>query len=318
MYGLLAFAIVVLALILIRQHLLQRESPRPANEPFEGNVYRIGDAYIAERPGGERPRATVVFMHGYLADLRYAAELYTDPDIQLISINSGSYHLPIDAPRPRVPDWAEMPTGALGTVSYDAQVLLQALRHLPRSDRIRVHGHSRGGAVVLEAARRAPELFAQVQVVLEAPALPQAKTKVPVLGFGLWLMPLTLPLWQRRPISPRNQKIWGDLDSHPRKRELIRALPFNPRTAAVAVVNLKTLVRWMRDNDASLYRNVAGAVVLIPDDDQVLDADSMRASVEQAGDRVAVISVTSSSHFVALDQPLAFPPLPGDGEITSH
>lgn len=308
MVVLLVLVIAVLALIFLRQYLTQRENPRPADEPFEGNVYRIGDAYVAERPGSERPPATVVFMHGYLADLRYAAELYTDPEVQLLALNSGGYHLPIQAPRPRTPDWAETPVGALGAVGYDAQVLIQALRHLPRSERIRVHGHSRGGAVVLEAARRAPELFERVEVVLEAPVLPGAKTKVPVFGFGLWLMPLTLPLWQRRPISPRNTKMWGRLDN-PRKRELICALPFNPRTAAIMVVNLKTLVRWMNEHDESLYRNVPGAIVLVPDDDQVLDAGTMRASAERGGERVTVVAVTDSSHFVALDRPRAVPPL---------
>ena len=61
--------------------------------------------------------------------------------------------------------------GVLATVctALIVALMLRALEHLPRSPIVRVHGHSRGGAVVLEAASMRPELFKDVEVLLEAP-----------------------------------------------------------------------------------------------------------------------------------------------------
>jgi pimeloyl-ACP methyl ester carboxylesterase len=46
--------------------------------------------------------------------------------------------------------------------------------------------------------------------------------------------------------------------------------------------------------------------VVIPDDDRVLDPASMRASAENAGDRLEIVAVPGSSHFVLFDEPRLF------------
>jgi len=90
---------VVLVLVL-RQWLLHRECAPSKSEPFDGDVYPVGKAAIAERRC-DHPRATVICMHGFVADMRYFTHYYSDPDLQLILLTSCDYHVPITGPRYR-------------------------------------------------------------------------------------------------------------------------------------------------------------------------------------------------------------------------
>jgi pimeloyl-ACP methyl ester carboxylesterase len=247
-------------------------------------------------------------MHGFVADMRYFTHYYSDPDLQLILLTSCDYHVPITGPRYRSAPWVKPPTEREGTIAYDAAVLVQALEHLPRTGSIRVHGHSRGGAVVLEAASMRPDLFKQVEVVLEAPVLPQARPYVSTTAIQLWLMSFVVPLWRREPISQRNRGAWGPLDNA-RKRELIMAFPFNPKRVATMVSNLRGIDDWMKGRDASLYRNIPRATVLVPGKDRVLDTHSMLESARRAGPGLSVVTLDGCSHFPLWDRPDALPPL---------
>lgn len=304
MRGMVWLLVAVLALVVIllvaRSRLLHRVQSPLDPEPFEGHVYRIGDATVLER-ASQDPAATVVCMHGFLENFHYFTEFYAEPAIQLILIASADYHAP--APT-ATPAWARDVPGVPGTIEYDAAVLVQALEHLPRTDRIRVHGHSRGGAVVLEASVLRPDLFARVDVVLEAPVLPGGKPRTPISAVTLWALPFIVPLWRRNPISRQNRALWGRLDD-PRKRQVISALAFNPRRARTVVANLVSIAAWVERTDARHLSAVRGKV-LIPDDDRVLDPASMRASAERAGDRLQIVTVPGSSHFVLFDEPRLF------------
>jgi pimeloyl-ACP methyl ester carboxylesterase len=303
----LAVVAAVAGILLLRRWLLFRSAPAPASEPFDGVSYAVGSATVSERRADE-PQATVICMHGYCENARYFTQAYADPEIQLILVSSADYHTGLSGAQVREADWARVPDATEGSIGYDAMVLNQALEHLPRTDHIRVHGHSRGGAVVLEAAELRPDLFQGVEVVLEAPVLPQAGLPRPVSPLFLWLFPLLVPLWQRQPISPWMPGRWGALQDR-RKRELIESLPFNAKHAATLVVNLRELVRWMEERKLELYRNLDFGVILIPEDDQVLDVDAMLCSANNAGSRVRVVQVSQASHFIALDRPAVLPPL---------
>lgn len=297
----------ILALVALRSWLLHRPWPRAHEETFDGTVVAVGKASVAER-GPREPRATVIAMHGFLEDPRYFTEFYAAPDLQLIAIGSCDYHVPFGDGAPPPAPWAVIPRAPEGSIRYDAEVLVQALEHLPRSKHIRVHGHSRGGAVVLEAGSIRPDLFAEVEVLLEAPVLPGGE----VYGAGIsavarWLLPLGLVACKREPISQRNRGAFGSLDDA-RKRALIEGLPFHPKHAAIVLANLDGIDAWMKERDVSLYRNVRG-VVLVADEDRVLDAASMRQSALTAGDRMKVIELPGCSHFVLFDRKDAFPAL---------
>jgi pimeloyl-ACP methyl ester carboxylesterase len=277
-------------------------------------VYPVGSAAIVVR-SGQRPHATVIAMHGLFEDPRYFTQFYADPDIQLILVASGDYHVPFEAARREPADWATVPASAVGTIEYDAAVLVQALERLPATRSIRVHGHSRGGAVTLEAASMRPDLFRGVDVILEAPVVPRARPHRRVPGALLWLTPMVFTLWRREPISIYNKHLFGRLDD-PRKRMLIEALPSNPRRLVTVMRNLSSLEQWMERRSFDVYRNIERGTVLIADDDRVLDSGSIRASVQHAEGRLQIVEVLDCSHFILLDKPDSFPPVRKGGRAT--
>lgn len=290
----------------VRFVMLHRQRPQRISEAFDGVVYEVGAAFVAER-ASTHPRATVVCMHGYLEDVRYFWSHYQDPDIQLLMVQSGDYHLPIQDPQFRSADWSKAPSAEAGTIEYDADVLLQVLQHLPKTKNIRVHGHSRGGAVVIEAAAKRPDLFREVEVILEAPVLPRAVPRSPSTAIVRWAVPFVAALWRLKPISKYNADKWGQLDN-PRKRQIIKALPFSVRSSATSVKNLRSIERWRTSRDFDVYNNLARGVILVPDNDQILEPESMRESARHAK-RLQTIWVKDASHFILYDQPNVFPPV---------
>lgn len=299
---------IIVIVIAARQALLHREVRQHHSEPFDGVVYAVGKAAVAERRG-RNPRATVVGMHGFCEDLRYFTRYYDDPDVQLILVNSCDYHLPIAQPQYQGADWASAPSDPEGTIEYDAHVLVQALEHLPVTDAVRVHGHSRGGAVILEAASLRPDLFQRAEVVLEAPVLPQGESTTPVTRVLLWMVPFVAALWRMRPISPLNRGLYGSLDN-PRKRELITGLPFNPKRPSTMISNIRSLESWMTGRQYEIYRHVGRGVVLVPERDKVLVPGAMADSARRAAPNLDMVTVEGSSHFVLMDRPDALPALP--------
>jgi pimeloyl-ACP methyl ester carboxylesterase len=298
MMSILVAALVVVLVLLVARWLLVRRLQAPLElEPFDGAVYRVGEATVLERTSKD-PTVTVVCMHGFLESFGYFLPFYSSPGIQLILIVSADYHAPGSA---TTPGWARPVDAVPGTIEYDAAVLVQALENLPRTARVRVHGHSRGGAVVLEASMLRPDLFATAEVVLEAPVLPGGKPRNPISAGALWLLPFLIPLWRMQPISKRNQALWGRLDNAD-KRRAISALPFNPRRIHTMLVNLRSIKAWSERDDAKWLSAVRG-VVLVPGDDQVLEPVSMAASAERARARLQIVHAPESSHFVLYDAP---------------
>jgi pimeloyl-ACP methyl ester carboxylesterase len=292
-----AALVVVIALVAARAWLVGRVQAPPAFEPFDGAVYKVGEATVLERTSQD-PRVTVVCMHGFLENFGYFLPVYAARDVQLVLISSAGYHTPGTA---TAPGWARPVAGEPGTIEYDAAVLVQALEHLPRTARVRVHGHSRGGAVVLEASMLRPDLFERAEVVLEAPVLPGGTPRTPISGAAMWMLPFLIPLWRKQPISKRNRATWGRLDNAD-KRRVISALPFNPRRIHTMLVNLRSIKAWSERDDARRLSAVRG-VVLVPGDDQVLDPATMAASAERAGPQLQVVRIPDCSHFVSYDVP---------------
>jgi pimeloyl-ACP methyl ester carboxylesterase len=301
----IALALGALVVVLARAWLLRRETPMRHHEPFEGVVYRVGEAAVAERRVGH-PRATVIAMHGYVEDMRYFADLYDDPSIQFISITSCGYHVAVTDAVLEEPAWATAPSAPVGTIAYDAAVLVQALEHLPRTNTIRVHGHSRGGAVVLEASVARPDLFADVEVVLEAPVLPRGRAFIDANSLVLWWFPFAIAIWKLAPLTRVVTRGFGRLEG--RKRQLLSAMPHSTKRVSTCVTNVADLQAWMRERDGSVLAHVKRGIVLVPSHDRVLDREAMHRSA-LAAPALAVVRVEGSSHFVTLDCPDAIPRL---------
>lgn len=308
MFFVLWFWVLLAALAaVLHVQLLFRVGPQRQVEDFDGVIYRIGQAAAAVRES-RQPRVTVIVMHGFLENPCYFTRFYDKPDIELILLTSGDYHVPFAHAEYRKAEWGRSPPHLLGTIEYDAAVLVQALENLPTTKSIRVHGHSRGGAVVLQAAAFRPDLFRGVEVILEAPVLPGGKSSQPAIPGTLWIVPYFFLLWRRYPISPLSRRTYGRLDDA-RKRSVLEALPFNPRRLVTVTRNIRSLLSWMRTREVDLYRNVERGVVLIADNDRVLRPDAMRASAKSAEGRLRAVEVSDCSHFVLFDRPDALPPL---------
>lgn len=298
--------LALLVIVYLRKYLLRKESPQQQAVPFSGELYQVGQACIAKR-AHTGATATVVVMPGFVENFLYFTEYYADPAIELILLTSADYHVPVSKPRLVTPEWAKAPKARPGSIAYDAAVLNLALTHLVTTQNVRVHGHSRGGAVILEAARQQPALFEQVEVILEAPVLPQGLPYTPMPAAVRWFLPFLLPFWQQQPINQRNRHLWGPLDN-PRKRELIMGVPFNPKRAAIMLANLKDMAAWMPNTGADIYQYVKRGAILVPGNDHVLQSAAMLASARQA-DNLQIIEIEGGSHFVLPDHPESIPPL---------
>lgn len=298
--------LALLVIFYLRKYLLRKESPKQQALPFSGELYQVGMACVAKRTHNGAT-STVVVMPGFVENFLYFTEHYADPAIELILLTSADYHVPVTNPRFTTPKWASAPKSRPGSIAYDATVLNLALTHLVTTQNVRVHGHSRGGAVTLEAARQQPALFEQIEVILEAPVLPQGLPYAPMPAVVRWLLPFFLPFWQQQPINDRNRKVWGPLDN-PRKRELIMGVPFNPKRAAIMLANLRDMADWMPNTGTDIYQYVKSGAILVPGNDRVLDSVAMLASARQA-ENLQIIEIDGGSHFVLPDHPDSIPPL---------
>jgi len=299
--------LVFLVVFYLRRFLLRRDIEPATRVVFEGDLYRVGNATLGVQRHGN-PTRTVVVVHGFVENFLYFTHYYQQPDLELISVTCAGYNLPVEAPRFSRAEWVQVPQQPAGSIAHDAAVLIQALENLVSTETVRVHGHSRGGAVVLEAARLRPDLFERVEVILEAPVLPQGRPYAPMPGWFIWFLPFFLAAWQQNPINERNRSMWGSLEN-PQKRSLVMGYPFNGQRASVLMANLRDMNRWMREEDAHLFANVQRGAILVPERDRVLHPGAMLAAASQA-QNLQIIEIPEGSHFVIFDDPDRVPPLP--------
>lgn len=286
--------------------LLERRIAAPPQQYRDVEVYPVGEGWIIRRPAQD-PLASVVVAHGFLESPLYFADHYQDPRIELIMISNSGYQLPLLSDNYPPAAWARDLEYPSGTIAADAELINLALDHLTSSRNVRVHGHSRGAAVVLQAANHRPDLFNSVEVLLEAAVLPQGRPYRQLPGVTRWFLPLVHLLWQGKPSAALSSPAWGSLENA-HKRELIMAMPFNPKDSRVMLTNLRDLLDWMRGTGTDIYRHVQRGAVLVPGDDRILNSEAMLSSARQA-ENLQIIEVPGGSHFVLLDNPEAIPPL---------
>ena len=301
----------------LRQRQLDRPTLPIYAKDFDGEILRIGACHALVRRAAATPRATVVCVPGFLEEVWYFDGLYEDADLDCIYLNNADYHVTTVAPEARAQavDWDRPLPYAVGTISHDAAVLNQVLTHLVRSGPIRLHGHSRGGAVVLEAALQRPELHRRLEIeyLLEAPVLPQGRIH-PSLALaatapGLWLLPALFPLLRRLPMRQLGRLAFGP--PHGQKLELASRLWFNARRARTVVTNVQDIQSWMRFRTTAAYEAFRDARtwILVADRDLILSRSHMVRSARQAGEAVRVVEAPATSHMLAQDAPTEIPPI---------
>lgn len=285
------------------------------SEMFSGQVYRIGQGAVSVRNHSGEARHTVIGIHGYLENHCYFTQAYDDPTTELILLTCSNYHIPVNGVTPEDAGWQSPIEELEGTIAYDAELLIQAMEILPSSDSVRVHGHSRGGAIILEAARRRPDLFHDVELLLEAPALPQGRLHPLVtmmlepVSHGMW--PWLIRLINSAPSSVYGQTFLGRMN--PRKKALLSTLFSSTRDQLTIVRNLEDALDWMDKTPTDVYENVNRGIFLIPGTDRILEKTAMLESA-RACSSMTIQETGAPSHFITLDDDSLIPPLEASGE----
>ncbi|WP_152206281.1 alpha/beta hydrolase [Marinobacter changyiensis] len=273
------------------------------SEMFSGRVYRVGKGAASVRNHSGEAVHTVVCVHGFLANHCYFTHTYEAPTTELILLTCSNYHIPVNGVTLEDAPWHTHIKPMEGTVEYDACILNQALVHLPSTRNIRIHGHSRGAAVILEAISQQPELYRDVEVVLEAPVLPQGRLHPLVtailrpIGHGMW--PYLIRLINSTPSSVYNQTFFGRMN--PRKKLLLNKVFSATRDPLTIVRNIENIIEWMEHRDTSVYQYIRKGYILLAGTDRILDHTASMASASRCPARVSIVQTSSSSHFITLD-----------------
>jgi hypothetical protein len=260
------------------------------SEMFSGRVYRVGKGAVSVRNHSGEALHTVIAVHGFLENHCYFTQAYEEATTELILLTCSNYHIPVNGVTPENPDW-EVPIKHLeGTIEYDACILNQALANLP-------------GAVILEAIRQRPELYEQVEVVLEAPVLPQGRLHALVtmllepISHGMW--PWLIRLINSAPHSAYGQTFFGKMN--PRKKQLLSKLFSATQDHLTIVRNIENIMDWMSRTDTSVYQHIRHGTFLIPAVDRILDRSAMLASARQSPTTMRIVETKAPSHFITLD-----------------
>lgn len=302
---LLFIAVIAYLLFRYRRRLLVDDCPRLNFEAFEGEVYQVGETYVARRKAAKKPKQSIVCIHGFMEDMRYFTELYEDPHIELILVTNSGYYCPFSTKDLIQPKWAEPNPFLPYSIEYDAYALRIAVENLATTSKIKLHGHSRGGAVVLDAVRQSPAILGESEVVLEAAVLPQGKAlfgrPVSLPTLLEWIFPISLGLMSKVPF-----RWYAGIALKPlsdRKKALLPGLWFNAKNQRVALENLRSMGDWTTKTDYSIYNNVKNGTFLIGQIDNVLDRTSMIDSAERAHDGFNIILTKGTTHFISLEEP---------------
>ncbi|ABC27965.1 hypothetical protein HCH_01085 [Hahella chejuensis KCTC 2396] len=280
-------------------------------EMFSGKVYSVGKGAVSLRNHSAPAENTVIGVHGFLENHCYFTQTYQAPDTELILLTCSNYHIPVSGPTLESAPWQTQIKYLEATIEYDAAILNQVLQNLPSTNRVRVHGHSRGGAVILEAIKQWPELYANVDVVLEAPVLPQgklhalARALLDPVSHGMW--PWVIRLVNSAPSTAYGQTFFGKMN--PRKRVLLERLFSSTRDHLTIVRNIENILAWMEKGDMAPYEHMRHGTILIPKIDRILDREAMLQSAERSPNAIRIIETGATSHFVTLDSQEWVPPL---------
>jgi len=273
------------------------------SEMFSGRVYRVGKGAVSVRNHSGEAEQTVIGVHGFLENHCYFTQAYNDSATQLILLTCSNYHIPVNGVDLETPEWASPIKALEGTIEYDACILNQALQNLPSTRKVRVHGHSRGGAVVLEALHQRPELFENVELILEAPVLPQGSlhplvlTLLEPVSHGMW--PWIIRMINSAPSSTYGQLFFGKMN--PRKKRLLSKMFSATQDHLTIVRNIENIMDWMQRRDTSLFENIRHGTFLVPRVDRILDRGAMLESARKSPTTVRIVETEAPSHFITLD-----------------
>jgi len=311
--ALIILVALVAALHLYRQFWMHRKLPRLHTAEFEGVLLRVGETYIGHKPAAVDTRKTLVCFPGFLEDMRYFQALYADVDCQLLLVNNANYHSPFDTSEVEPLNWPANPY-PLGSIEYDGFYLAHTVKELAVGSEVFLHGHSRGGAVVLEAGRQFPELMRdgqrQISAILEAPVLPRVRSVGNLSDpfphrVAAYLLPIVLG-HSRKTTPQQLSKQRMMLPGSELKTQLCLSLFSVAQYYRTCVANVRSIQNWQLGTEFEVYQNFADVTVVMGARDDVLNNKTILASAQKGSalnSGVRIIQTENTNHFVSLEQP---------------
>ena len=306
----LSAAVVLIAAYLIhnyRTYLTHRINRFDDVTLFEGSVYHAEHTDIIKKEATSESDTTVICFPGFLENQHYFLELYQDEDIEFIGINNANYYSGFVAKKTEALDSSNKNPYEMSSIEHDAFVLCQVIEKLATRENIIVHGHSRGGAVILEAGRQRPDLTQSIRAILEAPVLPKAKVsnrlEMLVKFGGFYTFPLFLNAMRRLP----TKRMITERSYYPlteRKKEILSKSSQLPKQYSTAISNMHDIRNWQLLSDYDLYGNFKEITVVLPEQDSVLCRKTMHTSA-RAIDTVNIVETNDTNHFITLEKPEA-------------
>ena len=168
-----------------------------------------------------------------------------------------------------------------------------------------MHGHSRGGAVVLEAGKQEPDRAAGLEAVLEAAVVPKGRLfgngEKQLQPVGFFLFPFIMSMARVLPSSRllNSPMMWVTNDL---KNRIVAAIPFTPRQYATAETNSRNIIEWHANSDYACYENYKHTTLFVGERDGVLCREAMVESARHSG-KVEVIETSGTDHFISLETP---------------
>ena len=312
------FALIAIAIHLFRQYWFDKSLPQVHSMSFDGDLFHINETSIAiKRPAGTTIKTLICFP-GFLEDQRYFLSLYdeggyVDKGYELILVNNANYHSPFTQKNVTQLQWDLNPY-PVGTIEHDGFVVANVVKKLSHSNDIIIHGHSRGGAVVLEAGKQFPALMTDheknITAILEAAVVPQGtptrgNPSPIVASVILYFLPLVLGL--SRNISERRLlKLPMMKPTTAVKTDLLKTIFCNTKSYATCVENVRNITEWQKKYSYDLYKNYNNIIVLIGEKDDVLDVLTMKASAVEGAklkQNLSIVETTATNHFISLEKP---------------
>ena len=307
----LLLILLLLALIpLARRILANKVWSAPVGEDFNGSMLTLGNNLVccpdrSHLPPDVVSQTTLICFPGFVEDMRFFLEVHRDTPARLIIVNNANYHNPFNCEPDPPPQWHVENPYPVGTIAHDAHCVNQVLEHMTGEERVVLHGHSRGGAVVLEAGIQKPERAKGIEAILEAAVVPQGKLvddgEKKLQPVGLYLFPFVFALMRILPESIRlkSPMMWV---TNATKEEIVAAIPFTPRQYATAVVNSANIIDWQVRTGYESYDNFKQVTLFVGQRDSVLSRSAMMNSAAQSL-TVNIVETTGTDHFISLEDP---------------
>lgn len=310
MKTLLILILIVLLVGVIRRVLANRVWPAQPGEDFDGTMLQLGDNLVCLPDRSHLPaelvgRTTLICFPGFLEDARFFLEVHRDIPARLILIGNANYQNPFRSTSISAPSWFTGNPHPLGTIAHDAYCVNQVIEHMTGPERVVLHGHSRGGGVLLEAGNQRPEQTSQVEAILEAAVVPQGRLydngekKLQPVGF--YLFPFIFSLMRMLPESSRlkSPMMWV---TNATKNRIVATIPFTPKQYATAEINSANIIEWQAQAGFESYDHFKRVTLYVGERDSVLCRTAMLASAAQSS-AVTVVETAGTDHFISLESP---------------